>query len=61
MEKTKQLPELMTRAEVAEVLGLRPQTLARWAMSGRHLPTIKIGSRAVRYRAADVAKLLDVK
>jgi predicted DNA-binding transcriptional regulator AlpA len=48
---------LLTRRQAAEVLGFREQTLARWKWSGRsdRPPEVRIG-RAVRYRAADLAR-----
>jgi len=45
--------KLMTRREAADFLGVRPQTLAAWAMTGKHLRYIKVG-RAVRYRQSDL-------
>lgn len=50
---------LITRNEAAEMLGLKPQTLAKWAHMNRcNLKMIKIGSR-VRYRVADVEGFID--
>lgn len=49
---------LITRREAAKTLGLQPQTMARWAMTGQHLPVVKIG-RNVRYRLSDVKRLMD--
>jgi len=50
---------LITRDEAAEMLGLKPQTLAKWAYTNRcNLKMIKIGSR-VRYRVADVEDFID--
>ena len=41
--------QLLTRTEAAEMLGVRPQTLAAWAHHGRYkLPFVKVG-RCVRY------------
>jgi excisionase family DNA binding protein len=48
---------LITRTEAANLLGMQPQTLARWAMDGRHLPVVKLG-RSARYRFADVQRLV---
>lgn len=46
--------ELLTRKEAAELLGVRIQTLAKWASVQRYdLPYIKIG-KAVRYRRTDI-------
>ena len=52
-------PELLTREQAAEYLGIRPQTLAVWATSGRYgLPFIRVGRR-VRYRRADLDRFLE--
>lgn len=48
---------LLKRPAVAQMLGLQPQTLARWAMEGKHLPVVRLG-RTVRYRERDVWKLM---
>ncbi len=48
---------LLTRQEAAEFLTLRPQTLAAWSMSGRHLPVIRVG-RSVRYRQSELEEYL---
>ena len=51
--------KLMTRVEAAEYLGLRPQTLAIWALTGRYgLPMIKVG-RLCKYRRSDLDKFLE--
>jgi excisionase family DNA binding protein len=51
-------PELMTRPQAAELLGIRAQTLAAWASTRRYdIPFIKVG-RAVRYRRADLFRWL---
>lgn len=49
---------LLTRKQAAEVLGFQPQTLARWKWEGREdrPPEVRVGRRAVRYRASDLAK-----
>jgi predicted site-specific integrase-resolvase len=49
--------KLLTRRQAAELLGLRPQTLAKWGMVGRHLPVVKFG-RTVRYRVCDVERAI---
>ncbi len=48
---------LITRNEAAQMLCLRPQTLAKWSMTGANLPIVKLG-RAVRYRREDVEALI---
>ena len=46
--------KLLTRKEAAAYLGVKPQTLAAWHVTGRYnLPVVKVG-RAVRYRVADL-------
>ena len=45
---------ILTRAQAAEFLGLKPGTLAAWASNHRHsLPFIKVGRR-VRYLQSDL-------
>lgn len=52
-------PELLTREQAAEYLGMKPQTLAVWATTHRYdLPMIRVGSR-VRYRRSDLDKWLE--
>ena len=46
--------KLLTREQAAEFIGMRPQTLACWAMTGKNLPVVKVSARAVRYRLADL-------
>lgn len=49
---------LLTRRQAAEVLGFQPQTLARWKWEGREdrPPEVRVGSRAVRYRASELSR-----
>ncbi|NQT15220.1 MAG: helix-turn-helix domain-containing protein [Planctomycetes bacterium] len=55
---TATLPTLLTRDQAAEFLGVKVQTLAAWACSGRYsLPMVKVG-RCVKYRLADLEKFL---
>ena len=43
--------KLLSRREAAELLGVKPQTLAAWHITGRYgLPLVKVG-RSVRYRS----------
>lgn len=45
---------LLTRTEAAELLRIKPQTLAKWACTKRYsLRFVKIGSR-VMYRQSDL-------
>jgi excisionase family DNA binding protein len=51
--------ELLTDEQAAALLGVKPQTLAAWRMSGRYgLPFLKIG-RLVRYRRGDLERWLE--
>jgi hypothetical protein len=45
---------LLTRREVAEVLGFQTATLARWAWKKEGPPFIKVGKKSVRYRASEL-------
>jgi excisionase family DNA binding protein len=52
-------PELLTRIQAAEYIGVKPQTLAIWATTGRYnLPMIKVG-RLAKYRRSDLDKFLE--
>jgi predicted DNA-binding transcriptional regulator AlpA len=53
------MAKLITRKETADLLSLKPQTLAKWAMTGKNLPVIRIGNRAVRYSLADVMAFIE--
>jgi len=45
---------LLTDDQAAALLGIKPQTLAAWRMTGRYaLPYLRVG-RCVRYRPADI-------
>lgn len=45
---------LLTRQEAAEVLRVKPQTLAVWAVTQRYgLPYVKVGRKAM-YRLSDL-------
>lgn len=48
----------LTAEEAAELIGLKPQSLAVWRMEGRGPRFRKVG-RLVRYSAAEVAKFLE--
>ena len=51
---------LLTRREVAALLGLAPQTLAKWAMTGKNLSVIKLGPRTARYLFDDVISFISL-
>lgn len=51
-------PVLLTQAQAAEQIGVKPATLQIWRVTGRYrLPFIKCG-RLVRYREQDVQAFL---
>ena len=51
-------PQLLTRNAAAEYIGVKPQTLAVWATTGRYnLPVVHVG-RLVRYRREDLDAFL---
>ena len=50
-------PELLTRAEVAKILGISLPTLNDWTKRGI-IPALRIGSR-IRYKKPDVYKALN--
>jgi excisionase family DNA binding protein len=50
---------LFSRDEAAAYLGIRSQTLAVWATTGRYnLPMVKVG-RLVKYRKADLDSFIE--
>lgn len=50
---------LLTREETAEILGVKPQTLAAWHSTRRYpLPVVKVG-RSARYRPSDVQRFIE--
>lgn len=50
---------LLTRAEAAEYLGVKIQTLALWATTGRYgLRFVKVG-RLSKYRQSDLDEFLE--
>lgn len=50
---------LVTRRQLANILPISYDTLARWAWRGQGPPYIKIGPRTVAYRTGDVRDWLD--
>ena len=52
------MKQYLTAEQVAEMMGLSPETLAQWRSQGRGLPYLKI-ERAVRYDPADVQAYLE--
>jgi hypothetical protein len=57
---TKMSKTLLTRREAAEMLGLAPQTLAVWAMTGKNLPVVKLGNRTTRYLLTDIMSFIAI-
>jgi excisionase family DNA binding protein len=49
---------LLTTDEVAAILKVNRRTVVRWTADGR-LHRVELGARTVRYRAEDVAALID--
>jgi excisionase family DNA binding protein len=48
---------LLTAHEAAEMLGVQPRTLYKWAYA-RRLPVVKLG-RLIRFRLSALMKLID--
>jgi excisionase family DNA binding protein len=56
---TSEQTQLLTRRQAAAFMGIKPQTLATWASTGRYsLRFIKVGGR-VLYRQHDLEKFLE--
>lgn len=51
---TRDSTALLTEREAAQLLNLKPCTLARWRWAGSPVPFIRVGGRAVRYAANDI-------
>lgn len=52
------LDELLTTGEVAELFGVTPRTVARWADAGKLTPVLTLGGHR-RLRASEVEDLLE--
>lgn len=52
------MEKLLTIVELADRLGISPGTAYHW-LSQRRLPCIRLSSRCVRFREADVEKMLE--
>ena len=51
--------DLLTRAQAADYLGIKPQTLACWACNQRYnLPFVRIG-RLIKYRRHDLDQFIE--
>ena len=53
--------DLLTRKEAAELMRLKPETLASWATRrwySEELPIVYLSPRAVRYRREDVERFI---
>lgn len=56
--RARRAPVLLTAEETAEILGVKPQTLAVWRCAKRYkLPYVKLG-RSIRYRLDDVESFI---
>ena len=56
--RARRTPILLTAEETAEILGVKPQTLAVWRCAKRYgLPYLKLG-RSIRYRLDDVESFI---
>lgn len=49
---------LLKPADVAELFGVSPKTITRWAITGR-LPCIKTPAGHRRYRSSDVRRIYE--
>lgn len=54
------MTKLLSRADVARALGVKPHTLAVWAVKGFGPPTVKVGSRAM-YDEADIERFIEAR
>jgi len=54
-----QKDELLTSTEVAKILKVHVQTLAKWRMTGKGPDFVILEKRAVRYRQSVINKYID--
>ena len=54
----RRIPELLRPDQVARMLQVTPRTIRRWGAAGV-LERVRLGDRLTRYRAEDVAALVD--
>lgn len=52
------LGELLSTKQAAQLLGLKPNTLAKWRVAGTGPVFVTMG-RAVRYRVSDLRNFID--
>lgn len=57
--KSSREDELLTEAEAAALVRLKPATLRAWRSRGIEPPFVRMGSRAVRYRRQDLLDFID--
>jgi excisionase family DNA binding protein len=54
--------QLLTRAQVAELLNLRVQTLHNHVHNGSlNLPVVRLNSRCLRYKRSDVEAFIEAR
>lgn len=51
------MKNLLNKYEVAEMLGIKPSTVKKWATAGK-LPSIKLDTRTRRYRLEEIEKFI---
>lgn len=51
--------ELLSTAEAARMLALKPQTLRKWRADGTGPKYVRVGSKAVRYRKRALAEYIE--
>jgi DNA-binding transcriptional regulator YiaG len=56
--ETKREPRLLTQAELARYLGVKPGTLSAWRYRQQGPPAVKVG-HLIRYRPRDVIAWLE--
>jgi hypothetical protein len=53
--------ELLNTSQLADEIDVSPRTVEGWRLTGEGPPYIRCGSRAVRYRRADVIDWLSAR
>ncbi len=52
---------LLDERQAAEALGLTPRTLQEWRRTGGGPPFVRVSSRCVRYRVADLETWIEAR
>lgn len=58
MNQASEVKRLLQDTQAAEVLGIAVQTMRNWRYLGIGVPYVRLGSRTIRYDAADLERYI---